>query len=123
MDVSDWLIIVLFGFIFLFIFVLLKRRLVNETMKWNPFGWNLYMTTELKCEKCGWKKTRYWAKNDFINKEIDVAVYPKSQLGKHKKCSGKVYIVGIYWERKMTEAEKKYNDLCRKWGKPDGIYV
>jgi len=100
------------------------RKRIKEAREWDPFGWKVYMTTAIKCSKCGWEKSRLWARGDFVGKEVDVrAVYPKSKLGKHKKCDGKVFITGIYWERKMTKEEEKYNELCRKWGNPEGIYV
>ena len=123
MDFMIWLIIIWLGL--MIASILTKRWLLKEAMKWDPFSWHLYMTTELKCDKCGWNKTRYWAKGDFVGKEIDIRkIYPKSQLKKHKKCDGKVFITGIYFKRELTEAERKYNELCRKWGdNKQGIYI
>ena len=117
-------------FIFLFFFALgcwlsLSVKRMKQMMEWDPFGFKQYLTTVVKCEKCGWTKSRYWVKGDFIGKEVvNVrAVYPKSLLGKHKQCNGGVFITAIYWERKMDEKEQKYNKLCRKWGNKDGIYI
>jgi hypothetical protein len=122
MDFLIWLVVFWFGFIIAS--TLLKYWLNKKVMEYDPFGFNQYMTTTIKCEKCGWSKSRYWAKGDFVGKEIDVrAVYPKSKLGKHKKCDDKVFVIGIYWQRKMSKTEEKYNELCRKWGNPEGNYV
>jgi len=123
MDFVIWLIIIWFGIVI--VSMLTKRWLLKEATKWDPFGWNIYMTTELRCDKCGWNKTRYWAKGDFVGKEIDVRrIYPKSQLKKHKKCDGKVFITAIYFKKELTETEQKYNELCRKFSdNPEGTFV
>ena len=104
----------IFGAIFLFSIYIFHRirKARQELLDWDPFGWNTEMTTELICDKCGYKKVREWDDRDFV--------FAKTKdkcpcVCKKQKCKGPMVVRGIYLVKEKTKEELKWEKIEAQW--------
>jgi hypothetical protein len=112
--VIDPLILGIIGAVFLgSIYIFHKMmRARQELQDWDPFGFNEEMWTELVCKSCGIKFSREWHKGDFIFGESHE---PCPCVCKKKRCEGPLMVTAVYWKRKKTPEEIKWEKLEAKW--------
>jgi hypothetical protein len=84
----------------------------KELEEWDPFGWNTEITTELICDKCGYKKVREWDDRDFV--------FAKTKdkcpcVCKKQKCKGPMVVRGIYLVKEKTKEELKWEKIEAQW--------